>query len=152
MLPIQYDIVLKKLVKTLDETDVIWALTASTSLIIQGLDVKPNDIDIATTKDGAYIIDDYFQEHSIKKVSYSTDGNIRSHFGCLNIGGIDIDIIGDIQYKINGIWSETREITKLIEHISYNGIYIPVLNLKSEYEGYQKMGRLKMVAQIKALC
>ena len=49
--------VLKTLCVTLNEVDVIWAVTGSLGFALQGMDIPINDIDLQTDKNGAYQIE-----------------------------------------------------------------------------------------------
>ena len=91
--------VLKTLHSRLDKTDIVWVIGGSLALALKGLDLKPRDIDLFTDKEGAYRIEELFAEFLVRNVSFSTKDNIRSHYGALNIFGIEVEIIGHIEFK-----------------------------------------------------
>jgi len=54
----------------LKDTGINWTLGGSTSLLLQGVDVAPRDIDIVTDKQGAISIGELLKKYEIKKVEY----------------------------------------------------------------------------------
>lgn len=79
-----------------------WVVTGSLGMALQGVPVEIHDIDIQTDKDGAYEIEDCFFQDVIKPVRYTMSERIQSHFGMLEIDGIRVEIMGDMQKKTEG--------------------------------------------------
>jgi hypothetical protein len=105
MLNTAYLKVLRKINTRLSNTNVNWAITGSLGFALQGVPAEPNDIDIQTDKRGAYEIERHFSEFMTKRVTLSSTEKIRSHFGKLMIDGIKIEIMGDIQKRLeDGSW------------------------------------------------
>ncbi|AFK86138.1 MULTISPECIES: nucleotidyltransferase domain-containing protein [Thermoanaerobacterium] len=141
--------VLRKIYEKLNDTNINWVITGSTAFAIQGIPFKPNDVDIQTDKEGAYKIEECFKEFVIAKVCFSSNGKISSHFGRLEIDGIKVEIMGDIQKNINGTWEEPVNLEKYKRYITLQDMRIPVLDLEYECEAYLKMGRVEKVILIK---
>lgn len=99
-------LVLNQLYQRLKNTDIIWAVTGSTSFALQGLPVVPNDIDLQTNKSGAYEIEKIFINNIKKRVEFCSTEKIRSHFGVLVIEGLKVEIMGDIEKYVDGKWEE----------------------------------------------
>ncbi|SEL95027.1 hypothetical protein SAMN04488688_10781 [Paenibacillus sp. cl141a] len=135
--------VLKLLEDELSKTEVNWALTGSTSFALQGMQYEPDDIDIQTDQEGAYEIQSLFKEHIRREVSFSTKNNIRSYFGELNINGVSVEIIGDIQ-KFDGTeWERTPNLHEIKHYINVFNLKLPVLTLEYEVEAYRRIGRIE---------
>ena len=119
-------------------------------MALQGMDMDIHDIDIQTDKDGAYEIENHFSEYVIKPVHYSASERIRSHFGALEMDGIKIEIMGDLQKRLdNQTWEEP---VKVEEHKCWAEIYemhIPVLSLEYEYQAYLKLGRIEKAEMLR---
>jgi hypothetical protein len=96
-----------------------------------------------TDKKGAYQIEECFKEFVIAKVCFSSNGKISSHFGRLEIDGIKVEIMGDIQKYVNGIWEERVDLEKYKRYITLDGMKLPVLDLEYEYNAYMKLGRIE---------
>ncbi len=151
MIPEKHQHVLKQLVNILEAKKIIWALTGSTAFALQGLPFTPDDIDIQTTATGAYAIEQLFKRAIVKPVRYSETPRIRSHFGALEIAGVKVEIMGDIQTRANdkGTWSDIPNIASLRVYITQQALQIPVLPLVYEYEAYLRLGRYDKAQIIK---
>ncbi len=121
---------------------VVWALTGSTSFALQGMDVIARDIDIMTDEQGAYELEHRLLRYSVRPVRYSEAEKIRSHFGLLNICGIDVEIMGAIQKKLpGGDWEPVFSLEPIMEFIEYRSMRLPVIALSHEAKAYRLLGR-----------
>lgn len=141
MVPERFVKVIKMIHGKLTGSDIVWALTGSTSFAIQGIDVVPKDIDIQTDKEGAYRIEELFSEYVVERVKFKESELIRSHFGKLVIDGIDVEIMGDIQKKVDGNWEPPVNLPQYILFVDFQGLKLPVLSLEYEAEAYRKLQR-----------
>lgn len=134
--------VIRKIYKKLSNTDVNWAFTGSCSFALQGIPVEPHDIDIQTDEDGAYEIERLFVEYVTRKVLFSSTEKIRSHFGELMIDGIKVEIMGNIEKRLqDGTWEGPVDMKRYKKFTEVEGMRIPVLTLEYEYQAYVKLGR-----------
>jgi len=142
-------IALKIIISLVENSNIKWALTGSTSLALYGVDVEPKDIDILTDEKGAKLFDNLLSEYCVMKSVYSETDKIRSFFGKYKINDIDIEVMGDIQIKrADGTWSDIGELDD-INIALHQGIKIPQLYLESELKGYENLGREDKVKKIK---
>lgn len=138
----QYLNVIKTLSTTLEGRSVVWALTGSTSFALQDVPLTPNDIDVQTTEDGAYAIEEAFSEQVVEPVSFSESETIRSHFGVVELDGIRIEIMGAVQKRqSDGRWEPPVDVTDHRTFVDVEEILIPVLTLRYEASAYEQMGR-----------
>ncbi|MFC7190835.1 nucleotidyltransferase domain-containing protein [Halocatena marina] len=127
---------------TLKGTSVSWALTGSTSLALQDLPLAPNDIDVQTTGEGAYSIEEQFTECMVEPVSFVSSEQIRSHFGKLVLEDTLVEIMGAVQKRReDGTWTSPVAIAEHRDIISVEGMQIPVLSLQYEAQAYDQLGR-----------
>jgi len=113
-------------------------------MALQGMPVEVHDIDIQTDKDGAYEIERCFAEFVIEPVRYSETERIRSYLGMLEIDGIKVEIMGDIQKRLgNRSWEEPIKVERYRRWVEVDGMRIPVLSLEYEYQAYLRLGRVK---------
>ena len=146
----RYTRVLKKILLRLKRTDATWAITGSLGFALQGVPVEPHDIDIQTDEKGAYEIERLLTQFAVERVHFASAENIRSHFGMLNIDGIKVEIMGDIQKRLeNGTWTKPPDLRKHIRFIRMEEMEIPVLHLEYEYEAYVQLGRNDKAALLK---
>jgi hypothetical protein len=130
----------------LKDSIIKWALFGSMNLLLQGLPVEPNDIDILTDKTGAYEMEKKFLEYSTRKVVYCSDGKVTSHFGALEIAGVKAEIVGD--YTAN---KDMQLIFNLDDRviIPFEDMQIPCMPLEKELIAYGKEEKSEKVKLIK---
>ncbi|MCE2393158.1 hypothetical protein J4G02_00925 [Candidatus Poribacteria bacterium] len=142
--------VLRQIHARLFNTDVNWVVTGSFGFALQGIPVQPNDIDIQTDKAGAYEIERRFSDVVIRKVEFSATERIKSHFGALQIDGIEVEIMGDIQkWGADGVWEEIVDPARYRQMVEIAGFLIPVLSLEYEYQAYLKFGRVEQAKMLR---
>lgn len=126
--------------------DINWAVFGSFRLKLEGIKIMPSDIDILTTKQGAYQIAKLFHKYLISPPKFSKQENIKSIFFQLKINDIIYDIVGDLQNKIRTEW-------KSIPSLSYKKLLnkIPVIDLNHDLEVSIQLNDLKKVNLIKKI-
>lgn len=117
-----------------------YAIRGTTSLILQGLDFKEDDIDILCDEETALFLN----------LPYSESKQFKSYFGKI---GDNIEAYGNWQIKNpKGEWSEilvpTLQNTKMIQ---VSEISIPVTTIEFELHCYALMGRWSVFHKIKRL-
>lgn len=133
----------------LDSQPLLWALTGSTSFVLQGMDITAHDIDIQTDRDGAYAIGGLLAPYVVHPVRYAaSDSPVRSHFGQFLVEGVEVEVMGDMQKCVDGVWAPPDDIAPLVRHVAYNGMQIPVIDLEHEVVAYRKMCRPERARQI----
>ena len=150
MIDLVYLNVLRQIHARLSNTDVNWVVTGSLGFALQGVPVQPNDIDLQTDKVGAYAIENLFSDLVIRKVKFSATERIKSHFGALQIDGIEVEIMGDIQKKgADGVWEEIVNLAHYRQMVEIAGMLVPVLSLEYEYQAYLKFGRVEQAKMLR---
>jgi hypothetical protein len=150
MIETQYLNVLRKIYNRLIDNQVNWVITGSLGMALQGMDVKVHDIDIQTNKDGAYDLEGIFREYQVKPVSYSQSERIRSYLGMLEIDGIKIEIMGDIQKLLDdNMWEEPVMVENHRCWVENYEMRIPVLSMEYEYQAYLELGRNEKAEMIR---
>ncbi len=145
-----YTEVIQYLYERLKDDTVNWAITGSLNFTLHGIDLEVHDIDIQTDKSGAYAIEQHLKEFVKDNVHFLESEKIRSHFGTLEIGGITIEIMGDVEKKLaNGSWDKPPNLEVHKEYIQHEGMKLPVLSLEYEYDAYLKLGRHKKAELLK---
>src|SRR5689334_5381304 len=130
MIEQRYLDVLRIVVRRLTGEALAWAVTGSCGFALQGLDLAVHDIDLQTDGPGAYAIERDFAERSVRKVAFSAAERIRSHFGALEIDGVKIEIMGDLQKRLaDGIWEPPVDVARHRRWVKTGNMRIPVLSL-----------------------
>jgi hypothetical protein len=136
-------------VERLAAGDIVWALTGSTSFVLQGFPANPHDIDVQTDEPCAFEIQKRLIESVVKPVVFSSTGHIRSYYGALNVQGISVEIMGDIQHRLpDGSWSPIPDLHRLRRFVRVDGFEVPVMDLAYEVGAYALMGRSTRAEEI----
>jgi hypothetical protein len=151
MIDDRFLLVLREIFSRLKGTSIPWVVTGSLGMALQGMDLDVNDIDLQTTSDGAYEIEKAFSEYIITPVSYKVSDRLRSHLGKLEISGVEVEIMGSIQKRLeNDTWEEPVDIRKYRLWVRTQGMRIPVLSLEHEYQAYLIIGRKDKAEQLRS--
>ena len=142
--------VLGLIAEQLRGTSITWAVTGSCSLALQGVPVAVHDIDLRTTAKDAYTLEALFRPYQKRPVSFASTGSVQSHFGALEINGIQVEIIGDMQHRLpDGTWEPIVDMNRFKVWVALEDIELPVMSLPFLYEAYQLLGRTDKVALLK---
>jgi hypothetical protein len=146
----RYVDVLRTIHARLNGADLIWAITGSMSFALQGVPVQPHDVDLQTNQAGAYGIERLFAERMVRQVAFSEAPRIRSHFGALQIDGVTVEIMGDVQKRLeDGSWEPPVDIRPYIRMVDVEGLRLPVLSLEYEYRAYLALGRVERAEMLR---
>ncbi len=133
---------------SLESINVHWVIIGSMGLALQGVDIVPNDIDILTDDEGALIIHRELKQFETKPLERKETELFRSVIGALEIGGVEIEIMADLETNSRGRW--TRD-SATITSVSFEGMELPVYPLKASLEAYKGMNRPKDQKKIKKI-
>jgi predicted nucleotidyltransferase len=134
-------IALRTIHEKLKDKKIKWALIGSTNLALQGIKIRPKDIDILTDKNGALEINRLLKEYELKPVRLSHFKLFGSqYFGEFKIEDIKIEVIGRLKKK--------KLLTKIVE---IDGMNLPVVSLKEELKAYETLRREKDFNKIKKI-
>lgn len=152
MFDISYSKALRRIYTSLQDKPVNWVVTGSFGFALQGVPVAPNDIDLQTDLAGALAIEQYLSKYVVRKVKFSTAEKIRSHFGELSINGIKVEVMGDVQKRMeDGSWEKPVDLEQHKHFVEFRGMTIPVLTLEYEYEAYMQLGRVEKAEMLKEI-
>ena len=155
MIPRQYLQVLRKIVTCLRDRPITWVVTGGVGMALQGVPLEVHDIDIQTNRDGAYEIERLLMDYMVKPVRYLESERIRSHLGTLAIDGIRVEIMGDIQKRLEeeaGSAPDWEEPVKVEDHrqwLEIEGMQVPVLSLEYEVQAYLRLGRTEKAEMLR---
>ncbi len=148
-LPAAHGEALIKILETVPPDEIPWVLTGSGGLRLQGVGVPINDLDIQSDRAGIELIAERFSDLLRVPPKLKVSPLLRSYMGEMELGGIKVELIGDMQHRAkNGSW---REPVNLLNHrhwVSWEGRQVPVLDLHYEAEAYTRMGRPTKAAAI----
>lgn len=150
LIPLSHLYVLHKIYNCLFHASIDRAIVGSLGLALQSIPVEVHDIDLATDAAGVYEIERLLAEYVVRPVELSSKGNIRSHFGALELDGIQIEIMGDVQLRgEDGHWASPTDLRQHRLYVEVEGMQVPVLSLEHEYQAYLRLGRVQKAQLIK---
>jgi aminoglycoside-2''-adenylyltransferase len=150
MITARYLNALRLIVQRLEGQAIDWAVTGSCGFALQGLDVAVHDIDLQTDAAGAYALERALADKSRRKVKYLAAERIRSHFGALEIDDVKVEIMGDIQKRLDdGTWEAPADIPTHRRWVAIGDLRIPVLSLEYEYMAYLALGKFQRAEMIR---
>lgn len=120
-----------------------YAFIGSVNLYIQGVKVKPRDVDILTTSEEIKKIDQILKEFRTKEIYFDKTEGRNSYRSFYQIKGIEIEVLGNVDNFIRDPKSLDRKI-----FVKFNQAQLPCILLEDESGTYKKMGRLDKVAMI----
>lgn len=145
--PDNFSGVIKRLTKTFDGYQ--YAFRGTSSLVIQGLDMNVDDIDILCDEKTALAASKLLKKYLVRKVKYSESPKFKSFFGKFNIDGVIVEIIGNWQIlDPKGNWSKVYSANDRVE-LEYNHMKVFVTPVSSELDVFAKMGRWTAYQKIK---
>ena len=137
---------LREILLRLKGCDLDWVVTGSLGMALQGVETEVYDIDLQTDKDGAFLIESQLSSYVVMPVHFLVSERIRSYFGKLDINGVIVEIMGDIQtITQDGNWIPPIKIEKYRCWVEMAGMKTPVLSLEYEVQAYQRLGREEKV-------
>jgi hypothetical protein len=143
---------LRIILARLADEPILWAVTGSTSMALQGVPLEPHDIDLQTDEPGAYAIERRLAEFSTRPVAFRPSERIRSHFGALMIEGLKVEIMGDVEKLLPGesAWTDPPDLQQVRRWVELDGLAIPVMDLEYEVRAYRDYGRQERAEMLQA--
>jgi DNA polymerase-1 len=134
-----------------------YAIRGTASLVLQGIAMNVDDVDIICDKKAALVCNKIFKKYLVKGVEFSESDKFKSYFGEFNIKGMSIEVMGEWQIrKIKNEkskmknWSEKYDArADQVARISLKGKKIVVTKIETELSMFAAMGRWNAYHKIK---
>jgi len=161
IIPPSYVPALLKLHEKLEGKNIAWALSGDLGEALNGVRVRPDCIEIVTSKNGAEQIQESAIEFNPEPVAYRVQrlprnaliGNVEqplyagSYYFEFQIDGIKIKVNGDLQFKVNNWgWGDEFEFTPVWVYIVNKKTAVVPLHVKLEL--YKNLGWSDKVEKI----
>ena len=142
---------LKLIESKLRGSGVRWVLAGSLSLALQGVNVKPNDIDILTDEKGAFEINRILKDYEVKPVRFCRSKIFQSYLGEFEIEGVKVEVMGGLKEFVKGEWRSLSHRLSTPRIIEVEGIRLPVSQLEDQLRSYQVLGRRKDSSKVRKI-
>lgn len=134
--------VLIRLLELIDPRHYSWALTGSSGLRLQGVDVPVHDLDLQTEADSVFRLEEKLAGYMTIALHEKETEHTRSVYGMARIDGLQVELMGDVRHRMaDGAWNGGVSIGTMRLWVEWNGRQVPVLPLEHEAAAYEKMGR-----------
>lgn len=118
-----------------------YAFRGTTSLVLQGLEMNVDDVDILSDKDSALACNSLLKDYLTEEIALKESNKFKSYFGKFNIQGVLVEVMGEWQIKDEkGNWGLPFSASER-QKIILDGQEIYVTTLESELSAFAKMGR-----------
>jgi hypothetical protein len=143
--------VLRLLSDELRKAEVKWVLGGSLSLALQGVEVKPADIDVLTDKEGAFKASAILKKYEERKVEYSQTEKFASYFGVFKINDVKVEIMGDYKEKEEDRWVSLSHRLEKPRIVQIDDFEVLVSPLDDQLTSYQRSKRPKDIKKVEKI-
>jgi hypothetical protein len=129
-----------------------WSLAGSTASVLQGFPgYDPPDIDLATTMEGAYIMEGCIAASGavVRPVHYSVRAPYASYFGIFEVDGVKVEVMGALVIRcpdgvidVSDHWARWSDEVRVCE---LDGQHIPCVPLEWQIIANAMLGRFDRV-------
>lgn len=127
-----------------------FAIRGTAGLVLQGLEMNVDDIDVLTDEETALACNDLLAEYLIEEVAFKESEKFKSYFGKFEIESVPVEIMGEWQIKDNkGIWSQPFNASERIKLDKGDKDDIYVTAIEDELKMFALMGRWTAYQKIK---
>jgi hypothetical protein len=151
MVPKRIQKALEIIYSKLKDKKIKWILAGSLSLALQGVKIRPKDIDIITDKKGALLMNKLLKEYEVKPVKFQRSELFESYFGKFKIDEVKIEIMGNLKEKRGKRWVSFSKRLKSPDFVKIGEIKLPVSPLIDQLKSYEKSGRKKDLIKAKKI-
>lgn len=164
VIPKQYVDALLDLHKKLEGKNIKWVVSGELAELLRIVKVKPNGIEIVTSKDDAEKIFQAVQEFKPSQISFRTEllsrnavieGKeypvyVRLYYFDFNVNSVQVKIQGDLQFKVGDWeWGDIFDFTPDYVYIVGKKIAVTPLSIASEL--YSSLGWTDRVERIRKI-
>ncbi len=131
--------------------DCQYAFRGTAGLVLQGIEMKVDDIDVLCDEETALKCNSLLKDFSIDEVGYKESDKFKSFFGKFEVKGIHVEVMGDWQIKdTKGVWGQLFDAgDSQRKRILFAGEKIWVTKTETELAMFAQMGRWTAYQKIK---
>ena len=135
-----------------------YAIRGTASMVLQGLDMVVDDIDVIADKKTTLLFNKVFKKEMVEEVKYSESDKFKSYFGKFIIDGVLVEVMGEWQIRKTPnvrnsktpIWGEVYDGSEdEINTIDIKGKKVRVTKLETELRCFAQMQRWTAYQKIK---
>jgi len=74
--------------------------------LLQGVNVRPNDIDILINEDDLVKVSKLLEDYETKPIKFCRSRFFESYLGEYNIGNVKVEVMAGLRENIGGVWRD----------------------------------------------
>jgi ubiquinone/menaquinone biosynthesis C-methylase UbiE len=137
--------VLRRIARRLEELGLAYRVVGGAAAALHGVPLPVNDLDLVMDVDGVYHFQAVFTNDVVEPVSYRESEASLSHLGRFEIGGVTVEVMGDLHWQEDSEWVRLESATETT--VDLDGVPVRVSWLEEQTLGYVHRGRLDRAAQ-----
>ncbi len=141
---------LREIADQLNSHGIPYRIVGGVALVLHGVPIRTTDIDVETDQAGAYSVQELFPDRVVLPVDWRESESYRSHFGRLDFGGVQVEIMGQIERRDGSKWVNTAVCTTAT--IDLDGVPVRVPWLEEEVLANIRRGRMERASQCMKYC
>lgn len=123
-----------------------WFIIGSSALILSGIDIGVDDIDLLTSTDDASFLKEIWKEKIYKTYQPKQGDMFRSNFGRFKFSEMDAEVMGNLEVNKNGIWEKL--VVNQFNEISVGNLKVKIPTLKEQKRIFEYFGREKDLKKV----
>ncbi|HEX6976902.1 MAG TPA: hypothetical protein VF185_00895 [Patescibacteria group bacterium] len=130
--------------------DYDYAIRGTSSLVLSGIAMNVDDIDVVCDKKTALACNQILKEYLVEKVEYRESEKFKSYFGKFKINGIQVEIMGEWEIlNPKGEWVGPFNGRERME-VEVKGKKVWVTTIEEELKSFMAMGRWNAYHKIRS--
>lgn len=126
----------------LEGRSLLWGVTGSVALVLQGVQVRCADLDLVTSAADADDVARLLAHGVVEPVAFRGHGGIRGRLWRLRVRDVSVEVLGDIQNLLpDGDWTAPPRLDQQLVWVAFGQQRCPVLGLAYLREAYEAMAR-----------
>jgi len=131
---------IKTVCKALSGSDIQWAVIGSSNLMLQGMNIIPNDLDLIVQWNNMEVVRSKFAPYDpseIQKLNPLGKIDTEKLEITFNIDTVQVQVIGEIS---GGVY-ERKLVDKQLKMVQLDEVEVPCFSLSAEAQAYSETGR-----------
>jgi hypothetical protein len=141
---IRWHAALRRVARTLNDAVAPYKVVGGASVVLQGVEVETEDVDLEMSVEATYCFQARFAEKALLPVAVRESETYRAHFGRFEIDGVVFEVMGALHRRVEDGWTPAFTVTETT--VDLEGVPLRVSWLEEETLAYIRRGRLERAA------
>jgi len=128
-----------------------WCIVGSTGLVLQGIEIRTEQIEIITDTAGAKKLRGFLSHFKKSDVEDDLSSTMSSEVELYQIDGITVKVLSNLKVKVNEGWVRLLELITKKEVFDFNGYDMVIPSLADQLKISRIFGREKDISEAKKI-